>query len=427
MSITHPLKQGMQGESIADLHQSLTALQHILDTAEVDSAIFGQSTHESVKLFQEAHQLTITGEIDEHTAAHLNALLSASRHEEREKHEEHEEHEEKHEERERERRDDDDGDDDDDNDNGGSKGNGGSGGHHPAQYTVQGTVRDANGQGLANLSVQVFAKTLRHENLLAEGKTQPDGSYTISYRPPIDTSKTNEHFNLIVKVLNAQGQVWLVSPVVFDAQAKEQVDMMDGSATYAGSSTYEALMAAIQPSLDGVSVGQLVETDDHQDITFVASDSKQDPEEVMQLVVSFRLQDLADLSPEVFFAFLHQGLPTTIPRSLLTASDHFKQIDLLLHNALSGIASLSPSIQQNALQQALQKNIVPLSMKADLDQILQKLQTLQVSDVLEQPYLAGKTSLHTMLALSTLPQQSYTTFAQLYLNHQGTSHEFWQT
>ncbi len=423
-SITHPLKQGMQGDAIADLQQSLITLHIVLSTEEIARSFFGQTTHEAISIFQTQHQLEATGEVDEETAMQLNTFLH--RHEHEERREEHER------ERERAHRDHDDDDRDDDNSGRGGDGsdgddNGHGHGHPPTRYTVQGTVRDANGQGLAALRVQTFEKTLRQEKLLAEGKTQQNGTYTITYHPPIDPKATNAHFNLIVKVLNGQGQVWLTSPIIFNAQAKEQVDLMVGGGTYAGNSTYEALLAAIQPSLDGVPVGQLAETDEHQDITFIANDSNQDAEEVMRLVVSFRLQEMTDLAPEVFFAFLQQGLPTNVPRSLLTASDHFKQIDLLLHNTLSGIVALTASIQQNTLQQALQKNIVPLSLKANIDQIVQKLQTLRVNDVLQQPYLAGKTSLHTMLGLSTLPQTLYTTFAQLYLNHQGTSHEFWQT
>ncbi len=426
-SITHPLKQGMQGDSIADLHQSLITLHIVLSTEEITLAIFGRTTYEAIRIFQEQHQLEVTGEVNEETAIQLNILLQSFAQEARHEERGHEEKRKYHD------RDDDDNnvgsDGDGDNDDGDNDdGNHGHGHGHPlTRYTVQGTVRDANGQGLAALSVQVFEKTLRQENLLGEGKTQQGGSYTIMYRPPIDTKAANAHFNLIVKALNVQGQVWLTSPIVFDAQAKEQVNLMVGGGTYAGNSTYEALLAAIQPSLDGVPVGQLAETDEHQDITFVANDSNQDSEAVMRLVVSFRLQEMTDLVPEVFFAFLQQGLPTNVPRSLLTASDHFKQIDLLLHNTLSGIVALTASIQQNTLQLALKKNIVPLSIKANIDQIVQQLQTLRVSDVLQQPYLAGKTSLQTMLGLSTLSQPLYTTFAQLYLNHQGTSHEFWQT
>src|SRR5579859_725321 len=416
----------MQGEDVANLHHGLVSLHISLDAVEVESSTFGSTTYEAIKIFQASYHLDVTGEVDEPTASKLNEVLRDVKQAE-EEHAEHAEHdhehreedeEEEHKERDHEHREEDEDEDEDDED---------KKGHPPTHYTVTGTVRDANGQTLAGITVLAFTKTLLHESLLASGTTLQDGSYTISYRPPVNKKEQNVHFNLVVKALDAQGQIWIVSPTIFRAQQHEQVDLMVGGTVYAGSSIFETVMTAIQPSLDGLPVGQLVETDEHQNITFVANDSQQDPELVMRLVVSFRLQELADLQPEVFFAFIQQGLPTTLPRSLLVASDHFKQIDLLLHNALSGIASLDPAIQKSALEQAIAKNIIPLKIKADLDQILQKLQTLQVSDILQQPYLAGKVSLQTMLSLSTLPQTLYTTFAQLYLNHQGTSHDFWQT
>ncbi|HEV2582154.1 MAG TPA: Tc toxin subunit A, partial [Ktedonobacteraceae bacterium] len=370
-----------------------------------------------------AYHLEVSGQVDEVTASKLNerllALAGGEEHEEhRQEHEEHEEHEEHREEHE-ERGDEENG-DEDDHKNGNGHGKGGE-----QRYVVKGTVRDANGDSLANLTVQVFEKTLRKEQMLAFGQTMTDGTYTITYRPPsTPQAAASPSFNIVVKVLNQQGEVWLVSPVIFGAKPLELVDLMDGG-VYTGLSAFETVMAAIQPSLDGLPVAQLVETDDHPDITFVASDSKQDPEHIMQLVVSHLLSQTTDLPPELFYAFLRQNLPTTVPKSLLAASDKFKKIDVVLHNTLAGIAALTPDVQKNALDHAFQKNLIPLRLKAEQDQILQKLQALRVSNTLEQPYLTGKVSLKTMLSLSVLPDTLYTQFAQLYLSSGGTSHNFW--
>ena len=458
-TVSFPLKPGMQQDAVSRLHDALITLKFTLSSAEIAAATFGPSTQDAVRRFQARYRLQVTGEVDEKTAALLNEYTHPDyaqreeryeehpereqrdehpereherhedEHEEREHHEEgheesskHERHEDEHEEHEkREKGEDEDGDDhgDGDEDDGHGKGGG------PRRYLVKGTVRNANGEGVAGLTILVFEKTLRQEPLLATGQTAAGGVYSITYQPPkIEGSRL---FNIVVKALNQQGNVWLESSIIFGAQPVEQVDLMDGGGVYAGPSAFEVIMVAIEPSLDGLPVAQLVETADHPDITFVAGDSGQDPEHIMDLVVSHLLSQTADLPPETFYAFLRQNLPTTVPRSLLAASAKFTKIDVLLHNVLAGIASLTPDVQKTALDQAFQKNLIPLKLKAQEDQILQHLQTLRVSSTLEQPYLTGKVSLKTMLSLSVLPDTLYTQFAELYLNSGGTSHQFWQT
>ena len=412
--ITYPLRPGMQGDAISSLHSVLLALQYTIAISEIEADAFGPSTQEAVRKFQASHHLETNGQVDEITAEKLNELPEGGERleEDEEKHEEHRE------EREEREEDEEDGDED-------KNGNGHGKGGEP-RYVVMGTVRDANGEGLAGLTVQVFEKALRKEQMLAFGQTLADGSYTITYRPPTaPQAAASPSFNIVVKALNQQGEVWLVSRVIFGAKPMEKVDLMDGGGVYAGLSAFETLLATIQPSLDGLPVAQLVETVDHPDITFVASESKQAPEHIMQLVVSYLLSETTDLPPEVFYAFLRQNLPTTVPTSLLAASTKFTKIDVVLHNTLAGIAALTPDVQKNALDHAFQKNLIPLKLKAEQDQILQKLQALRVSNALEQPYLTGKVSLKTMLSLSVLPDMLYTQFVQLYLSSRGASHDFW--
>ncbi len=443
--ITYPLLPGMQGDAISSLHSVLLALQYTIAISEIEADAFGPSTQEAVRKFQATYHLEMSGQVDEITAEKLNELPEGGERleeheegreehreereereehkgehgEEQEKHEEHEEEHEEHPEEHDEREEDEEDGDEDKNGNGHGKGD-------EPRYAVMGTVRDANGEGLAGLTVQVFEKTLRKEQMLAFGQTLANGSYTITYRPPTaPQAAASPSFNIVVKALNQQGDVWLVSRVIFGAKPMEKVDLMDGGGVYAGLSAFETLLAAIQPSLDGLPVAQLVETVDHPDITFVASESKQAPEHIMQLVVSYLLSETTDLPPEVFYAFLRQNLPTTVPTSLLAASAKFTKIDVVLHNTLAGIAALTPDVQKNALDHAFQKNLIPLKLKAQLDQILQKLQALRVSNALEQPYLTGKVSLKTMLSLSVLPDTLYTQFAQLYLSSRGASHDFW--
>ena len=94
-NILHPLKHGMQGEDVANLHHGLVSLHISLDAVEVESSTFGSTTYEAIKIFQASYHLDVTGEVDEPTASKLNEVLRDVKQAE-EEHAEHAEHDHEH-------------------------------------------------------------------------------------------------------------------------------------------------------------------------------------------------------------------------------------------------------------------------------------------------------------------------------------------
>src|SRR5260370_1292398 len=56
----------------------------------------------------------------------------------------------------------------------------------PEEYTIHGTVTDADGQELSYAEVTVWWQRIRERVPLATGDTSEEGHYHLSYRPPDD-------------------------------------------------------------------------------------------------------------------------------------------------------------------------------------------------------------------------------------------------
>src|SRR3989304_5082263 len=281
--IVFPLSMRMKRDSVADLQASLRLLGLQVSNEETERRYYGASTRQAVRKFQEEHGLQASGEVDEATAERLNELL-----EERGAFED-------------------------------------LAAGAPARFTVKGRVRDEPGGGLPRLPVRVYERELREETLLAEGRTFRNGFYEIGYLPPRTRGGYKKRFNLVVKIFGKEGELRLTSTPVFQVRREEWVKRMAGGREYAGDSEYETLLEIIAPVVDRLPLTDLVENDEHQDISFTARETVLNAQQIMIQVVAHRLHEITGLDPAVFFAFFHQNLPNNLPNSILAASDRFQR------------------------------------------------------------------------------------------------------
>lgn len=401
--VTFPLTPRMKGPEVANLQAALHALidrrvllhddeaaRRKLSAAlrrELAKSAFGSATGKLVGLLQEQHHLHPTGEVDGATAEALNGVLREL---------------------------------------GALTPEGVEpGGEKVQPYIVKGMIRDEAGKGVAGLTVRVLERRLRKETELAKGPTAKNGYYEIHYVPPQEERKVRKSFQIVVRVGDRRGKL-LHTSEPRKPRPVEWIEFMAGGGVFPGHAEFEERLFALRPALDGAKLTDVVENEANQDISFLARETDLKHDEVMELVVAYRLAERTKLAPEVFYAFLRQGLPPSRPDSLLRASDEFRRIDVLVQELGSGIAALDAEVQREILQRALALNHVPLGLKGKLDDIVTKLQALKVSDVLERPYLVGKTPLKSLLALTTLPQDRFAVFAERFAAHEGGTRAFWK-
>ncbi|MEG4576203.1 neuraminidase-like domain-containing protein [Microcoleus sp. N3A4] len=236
-------------------------------------------------------------------------------------------------------------------------------GEQPKPFIVKGQVRSEDGNLLVGVTIRAFDKDLRSEQLLGEKVSDRQGYYEIHYTAAQFCRAEKKSADLIVRAFNSQGTVIVTSPIIFNAQAVEVVDLMVGGGEYKGLSEYEKLMEELRSLLGAQQLADLREDTEEnpqegkfRDISFLSGETGINPELINFLVIAAKFGNQTDLHPAVFYGFFRQNLPTE----------------------LSALLTQSQEIQRRVLETALHDNIIPAELKDRLEQILQRLQSLQI-------------------------------------------------
>src|SRR5450631_2086268 len=233
--ITFPIKPNDVGGSVKDLQNALLSIAMKLGTAkfgellkdtkflknwtiDFNSSTYGEATEDAVKLFQrEQMAVKPSGTVNKATASAINNLLGNKGQEK------------------------------------GSKGTApaapvlASGNTRKssqassdpdAPFKVYGIVYDQWIEPMECVPVMVFVKGMRSEHLLAEGKTDERGNYSITYSKDKLTKDDAGGANLVVKVYGSDGEPICTSPVNYNAASQLQVNINLGPRAYMGPSAF---------------------------------------------------------------------------------------------------------------------------------------------------------------------------------------------
>ena len=193
-------------------------------------------------------------------------------------------------------------------------------------YQVKGTITGPEGRGVSGADVNLWWQRIRERSPLAEGKTAEDGTYLIRYNVPIDAPQR------VLVVVQARGG-GLELPLESPETPVAPVLTINLAATPADSSDYGTLLRSVTPLLQGLSLQDVVENDQHHDVTFLSdSISGRDKEQIMRLVVASRAERRLEVPAPAVYAFLVARVPTSLPASLLDASQNFAAIDSLVQH-----------------------------------------------------------------------------------------------
>ena len=147
----------------------------------------------------------------------------------------------------------------------------------------------------------------------------------------------------------------------------------------------------------------------------------------MRVAVSARLHLAYKVSAAAFYAFLRQGVPSGLPSPLLDASQNFTLIDSLVQSIGSLIFALTADVQTRTLTSAIALNLIGAQFTPLIPQIVNELQALRTTDLLNQPYLVGSATLGQLLDVVALPQAKQQAFAQALATNNQTMRNFWRT
>jgi hypothetical protein len=288
------------------------------------------------------------------------------------------------------------------------------------EYRVHGWITGEDGQELSYAEVVVWQQRLRDRVRLGEDKADEEGRYCISYRPPDDaTGKL-----LIVVGARADGLKMPLESPVTEAQKDQEIDL---EAQPRDRSEHATLVRAIDPLLEGLSLTDIVESDEHHDISFLAQDTGRSTEEITRVAIAARLEAAFGIPAGAFYAFLRQRVPSALPNPLLEATQGFTMIDALVQRIGSLIFSLTPEVQTATLERAVELGFIGTQYEQWIPELVQQLQAKRTADVLGQPYLLGKGTLAQLLDAANLPKEKQEPFAQALVANTASMRNFWRT
>jgi hypothetical protein len=350
------LRIDMQGEDVALLHEELMQLHFDIPENERIEAVFGQGTRDAVYTLQGQHRLERTGIVDERTAVLINQLVEDE---------------------------------------------------HPQPdkpLVVRGTIVYADGKAFNEGLVRAYDKDLRREELLGESETDGQGRYEIHYGPVQFSRAEKDSADLLVRAMSRKGEEVAHSPILFNAQPEETIDLTVGNEVYRGPSEYEQLVETLKPVCQKVPFTELKEDREHQDISFLSGETGVDPQRISALASAHRFQQLTDLAAEVFYGLFREGMPTDLHAVLMQNSE----------------------LLRLSLLQAVEENIIPIHFGEQIDKILDQLQGLIVHQALEQPVEEEKRTRVIDLLATVLEEGQQREFVSAYVAHKGPIKTFWQ-
>ena len=240
---------------------------------------------------------------------------------------------------------------------------------------------------------------MRGSSPLGESASRRDGSYVIRAATP---AGADARVSLQVSVLDQEGKAIGISSVSHittkGAITEAVVDVTVSDPTVRGPSEYDALVKKLKPSMRKVALWDLTDAD----IGFLAGEASEDPERITWLrqssllsretngsgAVSVRTKQAyrpapsaEAIPPEVFYAWLTQGLRSTL--SELVTTDDPALID--------------------ALERSQRDNIITPLPEGALDRILARMHALRVAGTLQPSSETGKTSLGDLLQVALPP------------------------
>lgn len=377
--ITFPLEMRARGAAVDNLQE---ALQWLLDRIllleddpgerrrsaaalrmERDRQTYGDTTAELVRRFQRSRELRASGAVDESTAGALNHLLEelgALR--------------------------------------------------SVRAYQVHGRVASRVSASVGGLRVVVVDKHVGEDLVLADATTDARGNYQVSFSQADLGGRGKEKPDLQARVFSGK-QFLAASEVRYDASPQETLNvLLDEKTSPDLPSEYEALTAALSIHYKG-NLGELQETDERQDVTYLANKSGWDARAVALAALADQFSARTavpsanvGIEPPFFYALFRSGLPANEEALYRTA----------------------PTTVQGIWSQALQQGVIPASLQDRLPTAVQRFQQVASQQLLRGPALVGASSFQELLAVSLGDDAQQQRFAALYTSHGDDPARLWE-
>lgn len=228
---------------------------------------------------------------------------------------------------------------------------------HPIR-AVKGRVASAAGEAAPGLSVHLVEQKFREEVLLAEGKTGPDGQYELLF--PRDKIK----LPVVVRVLDCGAPVAQSDARVITTPLDE-IDLTVDASCLHGPTEFERVRGDVAALVGATPIATLRQDETASDLTFLSSATGWPTATLVDLVMAYRLGELAKLDPAFFYALLRQGALSGNTSSPLQARYQIA-LSTPTQTLLFDAALLTPDTVRATIQAAVAARIVPSLSDAEV-------------------------------------------------------------
>ncbi|THB75021.1 MAG: hypothetical protein D3926_21085 [Desulfobacteraceae bacterium] len=355
--VRHPLRLNKVSGRVKDLQGALAWLGYEIDQKEYKDRRYGKTTQRAVIAFQKTHGIQVTGNVGWKTKTSINELIQSNSR------------------------------------------------MVPCEekYRVRGRVRDDAWQGVSLAKIQVYERRFKQDLFLVSRKTLANGFYDVQYSPPLDpvTGRPKSRFQLHLRWVDDKDRP--IMEKSFHVFSKVMwANFTLGGTAYKGPSFFETLEKSIKQKIGDTVIHDLEESDRSRDISWLRRETGLASEDIMKLILAHGCSHRAEdpvLSPEVFYAFIHQNMPVSLPGNLYPdrPEEWDYWIGRTIPDILDGIAFTDPRVSKDILNSAIKQNYIPRACRPMLADIVKALENMTLSHVLERPILPGECSVTTLL------------------------------
>ena len=273
-------------------------------------------------------------------------------------------------------------------------------------FTVEGEVTSRSRAGVGGLRVEIVDKNVGLDVRLAEAVTTSSGAYISRFRPTHLRERGKQHPDLQVRAFSGQTLLG-ASEVRYNASTRETLNVfMTEKASSALPSELETLTSDLSTHFKG-RLGDLKESDERQDITYLANKTGWDARAVALAALADQFSQRsgagAEIPPVFFYALFRSGLPANE--------------DTLYH--------VDAKTLEAVCKKAAEQGVIPHDRVKEIPALIQRFRTLSAQKLLTGPALVGASSLKDMLTASRLDAAKQQQFAELYAAHRTDMPTFW--
>lgn len=314
-----------------------------------------------------------------------------------------------------------------------------------SMWRVRGCVRGEDWKGIPDVVVEVFERAVSTTPVkLAEKKTGPNGFFDLPYTPPRRATDGEVQPGLQVEVRwTLPSDLPQVPARVLRARPVAWANVTLGEHPYQGRSTFEDASSALRKVLGADLDTALKDIQDFGAVQTLAARAGLPEALTAEMVVAHACERLDQIKgtegikqiegtegikgmqPEVVFAFLRGGIPSSGHWKRLIAGHGWDSLKSALELVLDDIARMDKQSRAQVLAGARSRNDVPIRVTLKAASVADALARACEHRALHRPLLDGKASLGPILAQAGVPETNRPAVAEAWLSDPGFGPGFW--